>query len=171
MLMDSDRPRAHRLMSRWVALALLASGSFIGCGDSGRVPVYPVRGKVTLDGKPAVGAYIKFIAVNPNEKTKWMIPKGIVDSAGNYRLDTYVTGDGAPEGEYGVTINWPTPEEDTEPNTFPDVWEEVRDKYADRKNPQLHAVVQLSTDNEDEEITIPTFELSVDEYFEDDPDE
>ena len=70
-----------------------------------------------------------------------------------------------------MTINWPTPEEDTEPKTFPKVWAEVRDKYADRNNPQLHAVVQLSADNESGEVTIPTFELSVDEYFEDDTDE
>ena len=152
-------------VAQQLVLAFFLTALF-GCGDSGRVPVYPVRGKVLLDGKPAKGASLKFIATNPTEKTKWMIPKGIADEGGNYQLDTYASGDGAPEGEYSVFVNWPSPEEG-EVDTAPENLEEIRDKYADRKNPQLHATVQLASENESGEIIIPAFELSVDEYFED----
>ena len=78
LAMNCLEPMFARYLNQFLLVAAITVSACLlgGCGDSGRVPVYPVRGKVLLDGEPAVGAYIKFIAVNPNEKTKWMIPKG-----------------------------------------------------------------------------------------------
>ena len=36
-----------------------------------------------------------------------MSPTGQVESDGSYTLTTYLKGDGAPAGEYAVTIYWP----------------------------------------------------------------
>ena len=141
-----------------------------GCGDSGRVPVYPVRGKVTLDGQPAVGAFVKFKMINGTVQTKWMMPQGTTASDGTYHLDSYEIGDGAPEGKYNVFINWPTPEDGVE-TTAPDSLDFIREKYANRDDPQLQAEIKLLPDRESDEIVIPTFELTVDEYFEDADDE
>jgi len=151
-------------------LLLLFFTTLWGCGDSGRIPVYPVRGKVTLDGQPAVGAFVKFKIINGTEQTKWMMPQGTTDEDGAFRLDTYEMGDGAPEGNYNVFINWPTPEDGVE-TTAPESLDFIREKYANREDPQLQAEVKLLPDSESDEIVIPTFDLTVNEYLEDTSDE
>jgi hypothetical protein len=151
-------------------LLLLFFTTLWGCGDSGRIPVYPVRGKVTLDGQPAVGAFVKFKMINGSGQTKWMMPQGTTEGNGTFRLDTYEMGDGAPEGNYNVFINWPTPEDGVE-TTAPESLDFIREKYANRKDPQLQAEVKLLPDRESDEIVIPTFDLTVNEYFEDTDDE
>lgn len=78
-----------------------------GCGK-GQKAVYKVHGQVfDAKKKPAVGAIVTFhpADADPNE----MKPIGKVDEQGNYTLTTYTEGDGAPEGEYTITIIWPTP--------------------------------------------------------------
>lgn len=155
------------------ALQLISVISLIaisGCGDSGRVPVYPVRGKVTLDGQPAVGAFVKFKMINGTGQTKWMMPQGTTASDGTFSLDTYEIGDGVPEGKYNVFINWPTPEDGVE-TTAPESLDFIREKYANREDPQLQVEIKVSPDRESDEIVIPTFNLTVDEYFEDADDE
>jgi hypothetical protein len=151
-------------------LLLLFFTTLWGCGDSGRIPVYPVRGKVTLDGQPAVGAFVKFKMINGSGQTKWMMPQGTTDEDGTFRLDTYEMGDGAPEGNYNVFINWPTPEDGVE-TTAPESLDFIREKYANREDPQLQAEVKLLPDSESDEIVIPTFDLTVNEYLEDTSDE
>jgi hypothetical protein len=151
-------------------LLLLFFTTLWGCGDSGRIPVYPVRGKVTLDGQPAVGAFVKFKMINGSGQTKWMMPQGTTDEDGTFRLDTYEMGDGAPEGNYNVFINWPTPEDGVE-TTAPESLDFIREKYANREDPQLQAEVKLLPDRESDEIVIPTFDLTVNEYLEDTSDE
>ena len=98
------------------------------------------------------------------------MPQGTTDEDGTFRLDTYEIGDGAPEGNYNVFINWPTPEDGVE-TTAPDSLDFIREKYANRKDPQLQAEVKLLPDSESDEIVIPTFDLTVNEYFEDTGDE
>jgi len=95
---------------RWRGLLVLAAGLFCvaGCGD-GRKPVYTVRGKVfAADKKPATGATVTFNPTNPDPKDPHK-PVGKVDEQGNYTLTTYTEGDGAPAGEYVITVIWQTP--------------------------------------------------------------
>ena len=160
----------YRLSAQGVIyLTLLITCMTTGC-DDGRIPVFPVRGKVTLDGQPAVGAFVKFKMINGTEQTKWMMPQGTTEEDGTFRLDTYEIGDGAPEGNYNVFINWPTPEEGVE-TTAPESLEFIREKYANREEPQLQAEVKLLPESETDEIVLPTFDLTVNEYFEDTSDE
>ncbi len=81
----------------------------LGCGKEkpkGRIEVFPVRGSVLYQGKPAVGSEIAFHPISESS-AKAICPCGTVDSDGHFTLSTYGGGDGAPAGEYTVTIIWP----------------------------------------------------------------
>jgi len=93
---------------RWIALVFLYATALIaGCGKTNdQKPVYPVNGKVTFKGEPTDGAMITFHPLNdPNPRA--LRSHATVDKNGQYKLTTYLTGDGAPAGEYTVTIYWP----------------------------------------------------------------
>jgi len=79
-----------------------------GCGGPAddRKPVFPVRGKITVAGKSADRAQVVFHPVadtGPNTPR----PTGTVGPDGTFTLSTYTEGDGAPAGEYAVTVVWP----------------------------------------------------------------
>jgi hypothetical protein len=107
-LFQRDRlfPR-HR--DRHVGLGCLLGLALVTAGCSeGEVPVYPIRGKV-LDkqGKPAAGA---IIVLQPmSEEAQATRAVGIANENGEFKLTTRNEGDGAPAGEFVVTVIWPTP--------------------------------------------------------------
>jgi len=76
----------------------------LGCrDDAARKPTFAVTGKVTLDGKPAASASVVFHpvgAVGPAD----VKPHGTVNTDGTYTLSTYGGSDGAPAGDYLVTV-------------------------------------------------------------------
>jgi len=97
----------RRVASRTVALGALLlalAGLTSGCGKSEpeRLAVQPVTGQVTFQGKPAAGAFVVFHA--KTEKDKFPPPTADVDKQGNFKLGTYTRDDGAPVGEYAVTV-------------------------------------------------------------------
>jgi hypothetical protein len=86
------------------AVALLAV-SATSCGKAdGRTPTFPVAGKVLLpDGKPAEHATVVFHPVRAVGDGV-VKPRGKVGPDGTFRLTTYDGDDGAPAGEYRVTV-------------------------------------------------------------------
>jgi len=88
----------------------------MACGRNGRLLVYPVRGRVLVDGQPAAHAQLAFHPVG-NQDPGAVHPIGQVDEKGNFSLSSYDRGDGAPEGEYQVTVVWylatPNPNRET----------------------------------------------------------
>lgn len=88
-------------------LALLLPGCGRGPGPVMK-PCCPVEGWVFVDGKPAEGAVVMFHPL-PLEAGRFdMIrSRGTVDEGGRFRLTTYNVDDGAPAGEYAVTVYWP----------------------------------------------------------------
>jgi hypothetical protein len=87
-------------------VALLAA---IGCGSGGgsaadRVPVFPVEGSITLKGQPMPGAIVTLHPKTPIDKVP--SPRAQVDRDGRLKVTTYNGGDGAPAGEYTVTVQW-----------------------------------------------------------------
>ncbi len=85
-------------------LCLVGVLGCLGCG-SGRVPVHPVRGKVLVDGQPATRALVTFHPVS-DKRPEAVHPVGHVDEQGQFTLSSFQQGDGAPEGEYQVTVVW-----------------------------------------------------------------
>jgi hypothetical protein len=73
--------------------------------SSGRKPVHPVRGQVLVKGRPAARAQITFHPVN-DPSPEAVHPVGAVDENGHFTLTSYKQGDGAPPGEYRVTVQW-----------------------------------------------------------------
>jgi hypothetical protein len=75
-----------------------------GCSD-GRKPVYPVQGQVLWKGKAPAGAQVVFHPVGQTDKES-LRPAGQVDKEGKFNLTTFSAGDGAPAGDYEVTVDW-----------------------------------------------------------------
>lgn len=87
------------------AVAVLMLPVVNGCGGEVRVPVFPVSGKISFQGKPPVGAQIVLHPVDrsqPNDVT----PSGGVTDDGSFKITAYELDDGAPQGEYVATIEW-----------------------------------------------------------------
>ena len=90
---------------RAVLVALALAALCPACAKIGRKPVYPVRGQVLVKGRPAAQAQVTFHPVE-YAGPEAVRPVGHVDAQGRFRLTTYAEGDGAPEGEYRVTVQW-----------------------------------------------------------------
>lgn len=97
----------RQFFTGWVTAILFAVAAS-GCGDSSRLKIYPVRGEVKVAGQPAVGARVFFHPVENLGDPKGLRPVAIVEPDGSFQLTTYLTNDGAPAGDYAVTITWPT---------------------------------------------------------------
>jgi hypothetical protein len=79
-----------------------------GCSRSGPT-LYPVRGKILFEGQPARGATLVFHPLG-NSDPNAVKPRAFVDRDGTFEVFTYAAGDGAPAGEYAVTVAgrmWP----------------------------------------------------------------
>lgn len=121
-------PRVFRLRT-WIVLPALLATAVLGvsCGD-GRRAVYPVRGQVLYEDKPTPGALVIFHPVNDPDPTAPR-PVARVNADGSFAPTTYTTDDGAPAGEYVVTVSWvkdvdnqntPKEEQKEQPNMLPD---------------------------------------------------
>jgi hypothetical protein len=73
-----------------------------GCGNS-KIKVYPSRGEVFIDRKPATDATIHF---HPVLKNGCPPAFATVEVDGSFELSTYAENDGAAAGDYFVTVNW-----------------------------------------------------------------
>jgi hypothetical protein len=96
------RPQRPLLPLTAAALVLLAAGC---SGNGDRKPVYPVRGRVLYEGKPAAHALVVFHPLADAGKGA-VLPRGQVGADGTFTLTTYDANDGAPAGEYAVTVEW-----------------------------------------------------------------
>jgi hypothetical protein len=135
----------NHLFSRWgrqcgLLLALAVAGP--GCTSKTteqRKAVHPVQGKVFVQKQPAVGAFVLFVPVNEGANPTDPRPRAEVKEDGSFTLSTYGDADGAPAGEYVVTITWPG-------KVLPDGREEPADKlngrYADPQRSKLRATVK-----------------------------
>src|SRR4029079_1452975 len=99
----------HRSRS-WIGLAAVALLIASGCSSSEpRVPVFPVSGKVSFQGKSPAGARVVLFPDKKSSPTAGAVgvaPTGEVKSDGTFSVSSYDADDGAPEGEYVATIQW-----------------------------------------------------------------
>jgi len=135
---------------RLPAVAAFALFAVAGCGSEGKtIPVYPTSGRLLTDkGEPAAGATVSFHPVGRAEVLPF-VPHGGVGADGTFRLTSYAAGDGAPEGEYAVTVTWRTNSPEGDP-IGPD---RLKGKFADPKKPVGRVTVRAG------ENTLGPFEL------------
>jgi hypothetical protein len=99
---DCRTRRKASLASTLLFAVLLA---IAGCGSqhADHPPVFPVSGQVTWNGQPLPNA---LLVLHPKgaADARAIPARGQTDQHGHFRLTTYETGDGAPVGEYTVTV-------------------------------------------------------------------
>jgi hypothetical protein len=83
-----------------LGLALVCAGC---AKNNGRVPVFPVQGQVLLNGKPVPHAFVVFHPVADSPHTE-LRPRAHAEDDGTFSLSTYDNSDGAPAGDYLVTV-------------------------------------------------------------------
>jgi hypothetical protein len=91
---------AHRSL---VAVMLVLSLGLVSCGGSKRKPTYPTEGTLLIGGKPAGGVTVFLYSTDPAE-TEPTRPFATTNLDGTFALTTSAANDGAPEGEYIVTV-------------------------------------------------------------------
>lgn len=90
----------------WLMAALIFFEAGCGSKDASqerRKPVFPVQGQVLFAGRPTPYALVVFHPLNPDDKDTPR-PRGQVGADGKFTLTTYEPGDGAPAGDYRVTV-------------------------------------------------------------------
>lgn len=75
-----------------------------GVSTAKRKKPHPAGGFVYVDGTPAPGALVTF--VGDKGPAKGVTASGVVAGDGSFKLTTYIGFDGAPEGEYKVSVAW-----------------------------------------------------------------
>jgi hypothetical protein len=95
----------------------------MGCSETW-VEVFPVSGSLKVDGQAPAGARLVLNSVNPLPEDA-VVPTGSVKADGSFVISSYKSGDGAPPGEYVVTVQWF--KYDTElggsgPNVLPEIY-------------------------------------------------
>ena len=118
-----------------------------GCTGSTRPAVHPVTGHVFFHKTtPAAGAFVVFQPATDAQKQAMAArPFATVEADGSFSLTTYETNDGAPEGDYGVTIVWTPPVKTKGPRitdgdaTAPD---KLGGRYGNPQKPALTATVK-----------------------------
>ena len=98
--------KAVRANTALVATLLIATAALAGCGQQGppRVPVFKTTGKVLFQNQPPAGA---LVVLHPRGATPDAPrPTAQVKPDGTFEATTFDSGDGAPQGEYVVTVQW-----------------------------------------------------------------
>lgn len=135
--------------SAWRRTALglaLAAGFIAGCGGPSRLPVYPARGQLTIGGKPAAGVFVA-LHPTPDPGQDAMRPFATTREDGTFTLTTYEVEDGAPAGEYVVTLLY-------EPSNSPLMKKKpprpprIDDVYLSATTSKLRATVRAAPSNE-----------------------
>lgn len=86
---------------RWSVLLLLLMA---GCSSTpGRPACYPVKGTVQFQQQPLEEAQV---TLHPVSGTITPLPTGITNRDGTFSITTWAANDGAPAGDYKVTVVW-----------------------------------------------------------------
>lgn len=92
-----------------IAAGLLISiwaGYSFATRDGADLSCHAVSGTVMFDGAPAEGATV---VLHPEDRSLTIRPRGFVGKDGTFHVTTYLPEDGAPSGEYRVTVEWKKP--------------------------------------------------------------
>ena len=89
------------------AIVALGGLALAGCGQGGpdRIPVFKTAGRITFNNQPAGGA---FLVLHPKDAATPNAPRPTahVKADGTFEPTTFDSADGAPAGEYVLTVEW-----------------------------------------------------------------
>ena len=124
-----------------------------GCSDGSLKPI-PVSGTVLVDGQPAAGAEVAFFGTDEHLMVaEAPFPRAIVAEDGTFTLSSFEPGDGAPAGDYRVTIVWKKSDSD-DPEIRDMAPDELGGRYSAPETSGLTATVPS------EPGKLPPFELT-----------
>jgi len=150
-----------RVTARAVALTAVALAALCTASCTGGKRFYPVRGHVTVNGKPAEGVSIVLYLVDDTDKRP-IQPSAIVQADGTFELKSFVLDDrtlkdGAPPGQYQVSCVWYPPDLQRYVNAMLPLPDRLHAKYSDPKTSGLKAeVLEQPTELPPFELTAPT---------------
>lgn len=133
-------------------VCLSAALLLVGCGKKQK-PLYPVTGQVVAGPakKPAVGAVLFFHPVEKDAGAVGM-PMAEVDQDGRFALTTRISKDGAPAGDYLITVIWPP----IRKSLFePEEGDRLKGAFADVQQAKIRFTVLPATSNEVPLIELP----------------
>ncbi len=119
----------------------MAAWCCFACQSETRRPVYPVSGQVLYEGQPVAGALVALLPLDERWSERAI---GRTDADGRFRLTTYLSNDGAPEGSYVVGISMAQEEsgrEDEDGNGRPSVIA-LPARYAQHRTSGLTATIR-----------------------------
>jgi hypothetical protein len=135
------RYQSSRAFSVWALVSCVIF--FSGCSNQAKL--YPVKGKVSVGGKDAIGATVTFHADPPSAKS--FPSTGTIGEDGYYNL--FTSGKpGIAAGNYIVTVVWPDPAKKPTPQeimmgaTAADGPDLLKDQYADPKTSTIKVKVE-----------------------------
>ena len=85
---------------------LLLTLVLTSCGAKEEMKLFPVTGKVLLNDKPTEGALVMLHAQDGVAAGLTQPPRAYVKADGSFTIGTLVPEDGAPPGDYKVTVQW-----------------------------------------------------------------
>lgn len=115
----------------------------VGCGPR-EAAVHPVAGTLTVGGRPAANAMVAFHPLD-RAGARPALPVASTGPDGTYRLMTRAAGDGAPAGEYAVTVVWPDDSEPRDECADVATHDRFEGRYADPARSPWRATVKPGT--------------------------
>src|SRR4051812_19903009 len=114
-MVQTPRQKIIHKMRRTGTLLISSALCFVtanGCSkskDPNRLPVFPVSGRLSVKGQAPSGAFVVLhpkngAATAPNGEV--VRPRAVVNPDGSFAFGSYDSSDGAPAGEYSLTIEW-----------------------------------------------------------------
>jgi len=135
-------------------LCWLLLGGLTGC-SAPEPTVYDARGTLTINGVPVSNASLAFHRTDGTASTA--CPVAITRDDGTFAMTTYAAGDGAPPGEYVVTLLWHDASQPVDECECIDPLQHdlLKGRYADAKTSQLHASIRREKNDLLIEATAP----------------
>jgi hypothetical protein len=93
-------------------ILLLCFAAVNGCSkgkDPNQLPVFPASGHLSVKGQVPTGAFVVLHPKNgtaTDSKGDVVRPRAVVKPDGSFVFGSYDSNDGAPSGEYSLTVEW-----------------------------------------------------------------
>src|SRR5689334_16053246 len=103
------KTRLLRLQLRVLEMSIAAANVCSKAKNPNRLPVFPVSGHLSVKAQPLAGP---FLLLHPksgtatNAKGEVVRPRAVVKPDGSFVFASYDADDGAPSGEYSLTVEW-----------------------------------------------------------------